>query len=165
MFVIVLAVGPGCSPPEPSADGITPEGGIAEEGPERPARREVVPEPIEEAVAPRVGGACDYDTVAGTGEVLSIGDVPEGARVCEGGSVQLMVRFRPHEGDENVRELPFLLRGEFHPPASCVDALGLKAGDTFEMTMDVITKGTCTPWVPTMPAAWTERCDADCVRP
>jgi hypothetical protein len=100
-----------------------------------------------QGVPPRVGGACEYKHYRGSAKIVSI--APKGD---PGGEYEVKFSFDPtNEISEPIaartegRDFPLLTRAGQYPTAAFLERNGIEIGKTFECTLDVIVKGTCTP--------------------
>ncbi len=97
------------------------------------------------ALAGCQGGDCTYDTVTGTVTVISI-DPPSGVAnpTCSSGARYAYYQWTTN-GPAKYPDYDRILVTD-----SCIASSGLKVGETFQVTREEITKGTCTPSIRTI---------------
>lgn len=99
---------------------------------------------------PLVGGPCEYRSYPGQAEIVSVSK-SEATPVSAGERYDVKFRFTPagpiEERFARVEERSFsLLPDRVNPPdRAFIEKFDIRPGKRYECTLQVITKGTCTP--------------------
>ena len=107
-----------------------------------------------------VGGACEYEDIAGTATIISVTEAPAEEYNCENNPVKVVFDFRPSYllarllymfpdfADEGNT---LTIAGGANPPASWVEAQGIVPGAKLAAVRREIVSGTCTPVIYSFP--------------